>query len=127
MRSRWRYALLVALTIACGLTSRRPGWPEWVYLYVGDVLYATMFYFLMATLFPRRPLRTLAVLAISWCWTVEISQAIQWPWLVELRQTRMGGLVLGQVFLWSDMVCYVIGTILGILVDRSLQGGEDRR
>ena len=43
----------------------------------------------------------------SYC--VEFSQLIRWPWLVEFRSTTIGHLMLGQGFLWSDLIAYMIG------------------
>ena len=37
------------------------------------------------------------------------------PWIDNLRQTTLGGLVLGFGFLWSDIFCYTIGIIIGVI------------
>jgi len=35
-----------------------------------------------------------------------------------LRHTLFGRLVLGDDFLWSDLLCYTIGVALGVWVDK---------
>ena len=47
---------------------------------------------------------------------IEISQLYQAPWIDATRATRLGGLVLGHGFLWSDMVCYSVGIGVGALI-----------
>ncbi|WP_430906165.1 DUF2809 domain-containing protein [Maribacter sp. 2-571] len=37
-----------------------------------------------------------------------------------MRETRMGKLVLGSGFLWSDLVCYSIGSAIGLLLESSV-------
>jgi hypothetical protein len=65
--------------------------------------------------------RTPAVVAWS-SWfaiavAVEISQRYHVPWLDALRASRLGALVLGQGFLWSDIVCYAVGVTLAAVLD----------
>ena len=50
--------------------------------------------------------------------TVEVSQLYHTPLLDAVRQTTPGALVLGQGFLWSDLVCYVVGAGAAARVDR---------
>ena len=40
---------------------------------------------------------------------VEISQLYQVQWLNNIRMTTPGRLVLGQGFLWGDIISYTIG------------------
>jgi len=40
---------------------------------------------------------------------VEISQLYQVEWLNNIRSTTLGRLVLGQGFLWSDIISYTVG------------------
>ena len=43
------------------------------------------------------------------CFIVEFSQLITWSFLVEFRKTFLGHVMLGQGFLWVDLVAYTIG------------------
>ncbi|MFM8818855.1 MAG: DUF2809 domain-containing protein, partial [Phycisphaerales bacterium] len=44
------------------------------------------------------------------------------PWIDGIRATRLGALVLGSGFLWSDIACYAVGVAGGAagesMVDR---------
>lgn len=113
MRARISYALLTCATVLLGLLSRSraagplrtlPAWAE-----VGDALYGSMACFGLGVLAPRLRLRSRAVLALAWCWGIELSQAVHLPWLEHLRRTRLGGLVLGRGFVPWDLLAYVLG------------------
>ena len=119
-RDRRVYLFLFVLTIILGLSSRRFGQalPHFIAAYAGDTLWATMMFFLLAFLFPSRSTRTLAITALSISFAVEFSQMYHAPWLDGIRSTTFGALVLGQGFLWSDLVCYTAGTVLACVVDR---------
>ena len=60
-------------------------------------------------------MRTRLVAALAFASAVECSQLLAFDWLVSLRHTTLGALVLGQGFLWSDLVCYTAGVMLGAL------------
>jgi hypothetical protein len=119
MSYRYRYLVAIGLTILLGLSSRRFSASEsWVHLYVGDVLWTAMFYWIFRWLFISRPLAFSLVLAIGWSFAIEISQLYHRPWLDSIRRTTLGGLVLGFGFLWSDLLCYSLGALLALLLDR---------
>ncbi|HYW12873.1 MAG TPA: DUF2809 domain-containing protein, partial [Longimicrobium sp.] len=51
---------------------------------------------------------------------VELGQLYHAPWIEAVRHTRLGGLVLGFGFLWSDLACYAVGIALAALIDRAI-------
>lgn len=113
-RPRWRIALAAMLTVPLGLLTRSGLLlPELIRTYGGDTLYATLVCFLVALLWPRPATWRLALLAFGLCVAVELSQLAHPPWLEALRATLFGRLVLGAGFLWSDLVCYAAGALLG--------------
>lgn len=114
---RLRYLLFTLSIIGLGLLSRKPFIPKLIYPYLGDVLYTFMFYFLFAVLLPEeRPLK-LALYSIVLCFLIEISQLYQADWINDIRNTRLGGLILGFGFRWSDLVCYSLGGLMGAAAD----------
>jgi hypothetical protein len=121
-RSRLAFLLLVMATIAFGLATRRfrRALPVAVGLYAGDVLWATMVYLLAAAIWPRASTRRLAVGAAVFALAIEVGQLHHAPWIDAVRGTRLGGLVLGFGFLWSDLVCYAAGIALAVLIDRAI-------
>lgn len=112
------YLIALALIIVCGLLSRKIDWlPE----ETGDALWAIMVFCLLRVIFPTARLLYIALgsLAVAYC--VEFSQLIRWPWLVEFRNTTVGHLMLGQGFLWSDIVAYTIGIVLFYLLTGNIE------
>lgn len=124
-RSRAPYVALLVLTIAAGSASRRfPEWqPLFLALYAGDTLWAAMVFWLLCLFAPRRPTVPLAAAAVAVAYVVELSQLFHAPWIDAARGSSVGALVLGQGFLWSDLVCYSIGVGLAALLDVVLRAG----
>jgi hypothetical protein len=122
MKQRLGYLVAIALTIPAGLASRAYAGPGavWVHAYFGDVLYATMYYFAVRMLFPQRRRRFAAAAALAICYAIEALQLYHAPWIQAWRATRLGGLILGYGFLWSDLICYALGAGVGWAVDRFL-------
>jgi len=84
-------------------------------LFIGDILWALMIYFIMRFLFVNRPVKFIVIVSLLFCYAIEFSQLYKAPWINELRHTLFGRLVLGEGFLWSDLLCYTVGVALGIL------------
>lgn len=123
--SRLVHAAAALATIALGLASRRiaPHLPApvgpFVAAYVGDALWAAMVFFGVSTLLPRLALQWRVALALAYCVATELSQLYHAPWIDAVRATRLGGLVLGFGFLWSDLVAYAIGVLGAAAIARA--------
>lgn len=121
MTKRTTYFLLIPLIIILGLASRKFSAPSsWVFLYLGDVLWATLFYFIYRFLFIHKTFLTNTLITITWCFVIEFSQLYQSDWINTIRTTTLGALILGSGFLWTDLGCYIIGVGLGLAIDRIL-------
>ena len=121
-RNRLTYALLAALTIAVGLASRHFSFLllPWLAKNAGDVLYAVMAYWLLGLCFPRlSPLHT-ALAAGCFCFAIEFLKFAQASWLVAARHNRYGALVFGSGFHISNLVCYGLGILVALLIERAL-------
>ncbi|MDP9076629.1 MAG: DUF2809 domain-containing protein [Bacteroidota bacterium] len=113
-KSRLLYFCLVLATIISGLLSRHiPGIP----LFIGDILWGLMVYFIVKFLFINKTIKWVTIASLLFCYGIEFSQLYQAPWINNIRHTVIGGLVLGEGFLWSDMLCYTIGVGIGIMVN----------
>ncbi|MFD2784451.1 ribosomal maturation YjgA family protein [Hymenobacter rubripertinctus] len=117
---RRRLLLLALLTVPLGLGSRRyaAALPAWLTAYAGDTLWALLVFWLVALLRPRWPVLRVGLAAFGLTLAVETSQLYQAPWLNALRHTTLGGLVLGFGFLWSDVLCYGAGVLIGYALER---------
>lgn len=111
------YIFLVISTIVIGLLSRADFIPILIYPYLGDVLYALMVFFLLGLLFPSMHSIKLSLFAIIICFLIEVSQLYQADWINAIRNTLLGGLFLGYGFLWSDLISYLIGGLLGFSIE----------
>ncbi|WP_041257762.1 ribosomal maturation YjgA family protein [Fibrella aestuarina] len=127
-RSRIIYGLLTVAVLLLGLASRRYSvWlPPFVHAYVGDVLWALMVFLGLALLLNRQSTRTVAWLAMLFSFGIEVGQLYHAPWIDHLRATRLGGLLLGFGFLWTDLLCYGVGIAIGVLLDRWLLASSRR-
>ena len=115
-RNRIVYLISVAIVMGLGLSSRKyAGYlPEHVNTYLGDALWAVMIYLFAALLLKNRKPSLITLLSLSFCYLIEISQLYHAPWIDAIRNTRLGGLVLGFGFLWTDIIAYTLG--IGVML-----------
>ena len=121
--------LLLLGTVALGLASRRYAavLPAFVATYAGDVLWASMVFWVLTLLRPNGEGRHLAAIAFAIAVMVEVSQRYHAPWLDALRASPLGALALGQGFLWSDIACYLLGVVLAAVLDWMLRTRRRKR
>jgi hypothetical protein len=115
LKRRAVYFLAMALSVVAGLLARKYYFlfPAFTYAYLGDIIWGFAVYFLSAFLFPQiKPLK-LGVYAFIFSAAVELSQLYQAPWIDAVRASKIGGLLLGHGFLWSDVACYFAGIFAG--------------
>ena len=119
-RNRFYYLLFIVITLLSGLASRRyPGvLPTWVESYLGDSLWALMVFLMAGFLLNGKSPRWIALVALVFSYCIEISQLYHAPWIDAVRANRLGGLVLGFGFLWSDLVCYAVGIGFGVVMEK---------
>ena len=120
-RNRLLYLILTIIVMILGLLSRKiENLPEIISSYSGDILWALMVFLIIAFIFNKKS----TIFTISWeiifSYSIEISQLYHAPWIDAIRNTTLGGLILGFGFLWSDLVCYTIGIIIGIIIEKLL-------
>jgi hypothetical protein len=118
---------LIALACALGIGSRRFAFalPAFIATYAGDTLWALVAFLGFGLVMPRTSTRHVALLAIVFSVLIEVSQLYDAPWIASIRQTTLGGLILGFGFLWSDLICYILGVGVGVLIE--LGYNEKRR
>ncbi|MEN6452222.1 MAG: DUF2809 domain-containing protein [Thermoguttaceae bacterium] len=123
MKLRLVYLALIPIVIASAFATRA-GWPwmpGFVVEYGDDTLWAWMLFMVLRAVAPRRPPlhATLAALAIAYL--CEISQLYHAPWIDAIRGYRLGVILLGDCFVWSDMVCYTVGILAGVAIEIGLR------
>ncbi len=126
-RSRPAYALAVTLVIGIGLLwrSKLLPLPQFVAKYGGDSLWALVVFLCFGFAFPRGSTIRLALVAVGFSWSVEFLQLYHAPWIDGIRSTRLGHLVLGNVFNLPDLLAYVVGVAVGVWAEQAfLKDGQ---
>ena len=99
----------IIVLIPIGLYSRQVSWlPD----EVGDALWAMMVFCFWRIILVKKGLPFVALISLIHSYLVEFSQLIRWPWLMSFRSTFIGHMMLGQGFLWIDLLAYLIGISL---------------
>ncbi len=117
MQKRRLFITLIIITIIVGLLSRQF---TFIPLFIGDILWATMVYFICRFLFINKETKFIVLVSLLFCYGIEFSQLYKAPWIDNLRHTLFGRLILGETFLWGDLLSYSIGIALGVFIERSL-------
>ena len=113
--NRLNYFILILLVLILGILSRKiSGIP----LFIGDILYAVLIYFGFRFLIMDSKKSTSLLLSLLFCFGIEILQLVQIDWLIAIRKTTLGHYILGEVFLWIDLLCYVVGTLMAYYLDK---------
>lgn len=94
--------------------------PEVVQDYSGDVLGALMVYLLIAAVLPKRGPSHIALIAMAFATSIEVSQFFRPDWLETIRNLPGMRLIFGYSFLWSDLLCYASGITIGWLGEETV-------
>jgi len=116
-QSRITYFFLLFATVTLGLLSRHFGA---IPLFIGDILWALMVYFIVRFMFINRQLSFAVVISFIFSYAIEFSQLYQAARINEIRRSWLGHMVLGAGFLCSDLLCYTAGVALGVLFDKKM-------
>jgi len=121
LKSRIGWFIVICITIALGLASR---YFKVVPLFVGDILWATMVYFIIRFLFINKPIRFIVIASLFFSYAIETLQLYKAPWIDSIRPTLFGRLVLGSTFNWGDIVSYTVGVGLAALTEYVIARNE---
>ncbi len=119
-RSRLKLIVLLLLVVGAGLFSRSEyasALPGFVEQYAGDTLWALALYTFLAFVSPGAAAKELLLLSVLISFAIEFSQLYQADWINSIRSVKIGGLILGFGFRWSDLLCYTTGVLIGFAVD----------
>ena len=116
-RNRILYAILIIVTIGLGLVSRADFIPKLIYPFFGDILYSLMIFFIIGFIFTDFSSLKIILISIGICYIIELSHFYEAHWIVEIRNNKLGGLLLGYGFLWSDLVSYLVGGAIGFSIE----------
>lgn len=119
-RNRIVYIILIFIVIALGISSRKFSelLPIFLSKYLGDTLWALMVFLIIGFIFNKKSTLFVGISAAFFTYMIEISQLYHAPWIDVIRNTTLGGLILGFGFLYSDIICYTVGILIGILLEK---------
>ena len=124
VKARIRYLALIFAIIIAGLLSREFAI---IPLWVGDVLWAAMIFFMVRFFCIGSSIKGIAIISLIICYAIEFSQLYKAEWIDKIRHTLFGRLVLGDTFLWGDLLSYTIGIGTGILIEITLNKNRTLR
>jgi hypothetical protein len=130
-RNRLLYLLIGCVVVLLALASRRYAafLPEFIATYAGDTLWAVMVFFGVGFVFSSWSTARVSAAALVLSYADEVTQLYHAPWIDKVRGIWLGGLILGFGFLWSDILSYTTGVMLGAAVEvvfyKSLNSGSD--
>ena len=126
---RGSYLLLAIITTVIGLATRKAAhlFHPFIAEYGGDTLWALLFFLLFRMIWIKKPIWIIAVITYSFCVLIECSQLYQGEWIVRWRQTFAGQMLLGSGFLWSDLLCYAIGVLMGCAIAYTIEKLKKRQ
>ena len=106
--------ITIATAAAVGLGSRIRPFVETPVLgtHVGDACWTIAVCGVLRLLRPEDPTARLACLGWALSVAVELSQLLQVGWLETIRANRIGALLIGRGFLWTDLAAYTVGVLL---------------
>jgi hypothetical protein len=116
--ANWKYRLLYffifCFLVWLALATRwyPHAFPVIIAKYGGDTIWAGMFLFFLRTIWLKPSIHFLAIITYLLGVLDELQQLYRAPWILAVRKTYLGALMLGNGFVWSDLVCYAIGVAL---------------
>ena len=121
------YLILIVVAACLGILSRIYGTilPDFLARYTGDAMWAFALYFLLSLFLLKRSFGFRFWLTCLISLMIELSQYYHAPWIDKLRSTMVGALILGSTFVWTDLLCYLAGAVLAIIVDYSFIRTKD--
>ncbi|MFA7447315.1 MAG: DUF2809 domain-containing protein [Weeksellaceae bacterium] len=85
--------------------------------YLGDVLVVILIYCFVKS-FIKLPVLTVAISTLVFSFIVEFLQLINVIELLGLENSKIAQIVIGTSFSWFDLLAYLIGILLVILVEK---------
>jgi hypothetical protein len=119
-RNRIIYGAAIVIVVLLGLGSRHYSaiMPKLIADYAGDTLWSLTVFLGLGFIFKKWPTLKVGVISLAFSFVIELSQLYHSLWIDAIRRTSLGSLVLGFGFLWSDLICYIIGITAGVLIEK---------
>jgi len=119
-RNRLLQLFLIFITVVTGIASRKLSGmlPDMGVEYAGDICWSLMVFWLLGLVFVSKSTLWIAGVALLLSYFIEFTQFYHAPFMDSIRSTIIGGLILGNTFIWSDLLCYTLGVLTGVLMEK---------
>jgi hypothetical protein len=114
-KNRLYYFIILIAVIFLGIISREL---SFIPLCIGDLLYAVMIYILVTIVLISKKGIQIVIISLLICYGIEFLQLYQGEWMIGIRKTLFGRYVLGQGFLWSDILAYTLGIFTAYIIEK---------
>lgn len=81
----------------------------------------------MRIIFINKKTIHIALISLAICYCIEFLQLYQDEWIINLRKTLFGRYVLGQGFLWSDILAYTFGVAVAFTIEKLFRKEKPNR
>ncbi|WP_294343881.1 DUF2809 domain-containing protein [uncultured Clostridium sp.] len=88
--------------------------------YLENVLKALIIYLFIAFIFKKISAINISVISMLICSCFSISNLCEIPWVDNIKNTSIGLFILGNSFVYTDLICYLVGVILGFVLEMLL-------
>ena len=113
-------AIAFLCVTALYVRSRSYSSPDFFNTYYPDTAWTMAVYCGFGLLFDKGVRLNFPAALVS-SYIIEASQLFATPFLSAARATRLGGLILGYGFLWSDIICYTVGAVICLAAELLLR------
>ena len=87
--------------------------------YVGDILVVILIYCFIKSFF-RLPVMVVAIAVLMFAFMVEFLQYLKIVEELGMERTSAVGIIIGSSFAWLDLVAYIVGVIMVLIIEEKL-------
>lgn len=93
--------------------------------YLGDVLVVILIYCFVKS-FLKLPVLLVTLFVLLFAFTIELLQYINLVEKLGLEKSKVARTVIGTSFAWEDLLCYVVGIVVVIVIEKYTQQSKKR-
>lgn len=121
-RNRITYfmCIIIAIILTIMIENYKNVLPLSIGNYLENVLKALIIYLFIAFIFKKISAINISVISMLICSCFSISNLCEIPWVDNIKNTSIGLFILGNSFVYTDLICYLVGVILGFVLEMLL-------
>lgn len=93
--------------------------------YLGDVLVVILIYCFLKS-FLKLPVLLVTLFVLLFAFTIELLQYINLVEKLGLEKSKVARTVIGTSFAWEDLLCYVVGIVVVIVIEKYTQQSKKK-